>query len=249
MTKTNIAIRLILICIGFFVVSKGASIAFNMVVEDPLTSMMLTKWVTVVYVVGLVYWLKISSEVGLTFDRSLKTLSLYWPVALIAILSLAGGWQSTEVSLLINIALLAIAVGIGEEVIFRGFFFYYLRQMQPVSIILISSIAFGFMHLPGIFANIPTDVVLAQVYFAAGIGMVFGNARARFRCLTIPIFVHAAFDFVALGAKGSIEEMLVYDEQIVFGMLFAGTITWAWGIWLLFVGKRRNSFAQLAAES
>jgi len=144
--------------------------------------------------------------------------------------------------LVTQIALLAIAVGITEEVIFRGFFFHYLRKLTPVSVVLISSLAFGSMHFAGLFANIPVEVVLAQVYFAAGWGTVVGNAKARYAGLAIPIFAHAAFDFATLGAKGGVQELLVYDPQITFGMLFAGTIMWAWGIWLLVSGKRHNSF-------
>ena len=101
----------------------------------------------------------------------------------------------------------------------------------------------------GFLAQLPTEVVLAQVYFAAGSGMILGNAKARYGALSVPIFVHAAFDFAALGAKGGIQEMLVFDQQIVFGMLIGGTILWAWGLWLLYIGKRRNSFIKLSTES
>lgn len=255
MTKTNITIRLMLIILGFFAVSKGASLTINPLIEDPLTSLMLIKWVTAVYVIGLAYWLKISSKIGLTYEKNWKSLGLYWPIALLAVFSLANGWNSTEISLLLTVALFAIAVGIGEEVIFRGFFFHYLREMKPVSIILISSLAFGAIHLGWLFKGVPLEVVLVQVYFAVGVGVIFGNAKARFGGLAIPIFVHAALDFVALGAKGSVEEVLsidekpAYDEQIIFGMLFAGTIVWAWGIWLLYIGKRRNNFIQFSPES
>ena len=249
MTKTYIFIRLTLIYLGFLAVGKGASTAFNPIVEDPLTSMMLIKWATAVYVLGLVYWLKLSSQVGLTFERSWKSLGLYWPIGLLAVLSLANGWHSTEVGQLITIALIVIAVGIGEEVIFRGFFFHYLRHMQPVSIILISSLAFGAIHLLWVFKGVPTEVVLAWFYMATGYGIILGNAKARFGGLIIPIFVHAAFDFVALGSKGEVQEVIAYDPKILYGMLFAGTIMWAWGIWLLYVGKKRNSFIQLSPKS
>ncbi len=249
MTKTNIFIRLALICAGFLAVGVGASFAFAPFIEDTITLMMIIKWVTVVYVIGLVYWFKVSSEIGLTSKSNWKSLVLYWPIALIALLSMSGGWNSNEVSLIIQIALLAIAVAITEEVIFRGFFFHYLRKLTPGLIVLISSLAFGGMHLAGLFANIPVDVVLAQAYAAAGWGMVVGNAKARYAGLAIPIFAHAVFDFAALGARGSVEALLVYDPNITFGMLFAGTIFWGWGIWLLFIGKRRNSFLKLSSES
>lgn len=249
MTNTNMFFRLLLICIGFFVVNRGASLALAPFIEETLTLMMISKWVTVIYVIGLACWLKLSSEIGLTFEGNWKSLVLYWPIALVMLLSMAGGWNSNEASLVIQIALLAIAVGINEEVIFRGFFFHYLRKLTPVSTVLISSLAFGLMHFAGLFANIPVDIVMAQVYFAAGFGTIIGNAKARYAGLAIPIFAHAVFDFAAIGAKGGVQELLVYDPTITFGLLFAGTIMWVWGIWLLFYGKRRNSFRALTPTS
>ena len=247
MTKANIFYRLAFIYVSFLIVGKLATYFLHPIIGDPLTLMMVVKWILVAYVLGLAYHFNLFSEIGLRQKGNWKSLILYWPIWLIVLLSLAGGWQSTDPMLVINIALFVIAVGITEEVIFRGFFFHYLKKLQPSLVILISSIAFGSMHMMGFLAQFPTELVLAQVYFAAGSGMILGNAKARYGALSVPIFVHAAFDFAALGAKGGIQEF-VYDEQIVFGMLFGGTILWAWGIWLLYIGKRRNSFLKLSTE-
>lgn len=249
MTKTNIFFRLLLICVGFFVINKGVAVAIGPYVEDTLTLMVISKWVMVFLVIGLAWRLKLFSEIGLTPGWSWKSLVLCWPIALIMLLSLGGGWNSNEVSLILLVAALALAASLTEETIFRGFFFHYLRNFSPVLIILVSSLAFGSMHLAGLFTDIPVDVVFAQVYFAAGFGAVLGNARARYAGLAVPFFVHAIFDFVTLGAKGGLQELLVYDSTITFGMLFAGTIMWVWAIWLLFIGKRRNSFRAIKPAS
>ena len=241
-SKTSIAIRLAFIYVSFLIVNKSATYLGKPFIGDPLTLMMVAKWICVPYVLGLAYYLKLFSEIGLRQKGHWKSLILYWPIWLVALLSLAGGWQATDPMLVINILLFVIAVGITEEVIFRGFFFHYLRVLQPGVVILISSAAFGSMHLMGFFAQFPTGLVLAQVYFAAGFGMILGNDRARHGALSVPIFVHAAFDFAAMGAKGGLQEMLVHDPQIVLGMLIGGTMLWAWGLWLIYIGKRRNSF-------
>ncbi len=248
-TKKNIFYRLAFIYVSFLIVNNLATYLLKPFIGDPLTLMTVTKWICVLYVLGLAYHFNLFTEIGFRQKGNWKSLILYWPIWLIALLSLAGGWQSTDPMLVINIALFVIAVGITEEVIFRGFFFHYLKAFKPSLVILISSIAFGSMHMMGFLAQLPTELVLAQVYFAAGVGMILGNDKARHGALSVPIFVHAAFDFAALGAKGGIQEMLVFDQQIVFGMLIGGTILWAWGLWLLYIGKRRNSFIKLSTES
>lgn len=80
-----------------------------------------------------------------------------------------------------EILLLSAAAGVGEEVLFRGFF-------QGVAGIWIPSIVFGLLH-----ALTPTYFLLA-----AGIGVYLGFLQAATANLLAPILVHAIYDALAL---------------------------------------------------
>ena len=174
------------------------------------------------------------------FKVNWRTLRLYWPIALIALLTLAGGITETSTSTLIKIAFLSLAVGIGEELMFRGLVFYWFDSVSLRKRILISAFAFGGMHLFGLFSNIDAAVILAQVYFAASLGVIFAYARSQDYSILLPILVHALFDFVAIGGKGGVSETFT-DDKILFGLLFAGTIAWGWSGYLLWKASEKNN--------
>ena len=116
---------------------------------------------------------------------------------------------------------------------FRGLVFHWFRRLPPRGVVLVSAGAFGAMHLAGLVTEFHPAVILSQAYFAFAVGLIFAGARIRDVSILLPIAVHAVFDFIALSARGGVSQTFENVEQMVVGMLFAGTIALAWGLFLL----------------
>ena len=191
------------------------------------------KWLLAILVLGAVLSTGLRRQAGLVAQVNWRTLPLYWPMALILGLIWLGSESSPSVLDAAKILVFCIAVGISEELMFRGLLFHWFRRLSPRAVVLVSASSFGAMHLAGLGTEMHPAVVLSQVYFAFALGVIFAGARARDVSILLPIAVHAVFDFLAITAKGSISQTFENVEQMVTGMLFAGTIALAWGLFLL----------------
>lgn len=172
-------------------------------------------------------------QAGLVAQVNWRTLPLYWPMALILGLMWLGSHNPPSVTDAVKILVICIAVGISEELMFRGLVFHWFRRLSARSVVLVSASSFGAMHLTGLGTEMHPAVVLSQVYFAFALGVIFAGARARDVSILLPIAVHAGFDFLAISAKGSVSQTFANVEEMVTGMLIAGTIALVWGLFLL----------------
>ena len=90
---------------------------------------------------------------------------------------------------LVQLALIALAAGVGEELMFRGFLQPLLsRYLGPTAALFIASLAFGLAH-----ALSKTYALLATL-----IGVYLGLLWLVFDNLLVPTAVHALYDFIAL---------------------------------------------------
>lgn len=153
----------------------------------------------------------------------------YWPMYLLMALILAGPMTPPGTPTLLALAAIAVCVGFGEELMFRGLVFHWFRDRTVRAQILISSLAFGGAHLIALLHVDAPAVILSQAFFASAVGAVFASARARDRSIWIPIMVHSLFDFVALAASGSIGEALADTPETVVRLLVGGAVIWLWG--------------------
>ena len=209
--------------------------------QSELDQMLFKKWLFVAGLVGFVIFRGLTQASGLKLIANWRTLPLYWPMALVLGLIMAGaaaspsGFSMPAIEVTSKLLVLCIAVGIGEELIFRGLVLHWFRDLPLRSKILISAGSFAAIHLTGLASDIPSVVILSQVYLAFSFGLIFACARARDVSILIPIGVHALFDFVAFLPKGGVSETFNAEnvEQVVGGMLFAGTIALLWGLFLL----------------
>ncbi len=216
---------------------------------EPITKMGFMMVNKVIFAAGLlifVYTLKIQRQCGLVFKANWRTLPLYWPMALIAGLTLTTGINTDTSGSMLAIIFMTVLAGIFiEELMFRGLVFHWFREVSVRKQILVSAFGFGGLHLLGLFSGIDSAIILAQVYLAAGFGIIFGYARAQDYSIMIPILVHFLFNFITLGAKGGVHEAAssAPAEQVVIGMLAVGTFTWAWGGFLLWKAGKKSNFA------
>jgi membrane protease YdiL (CAAX protease family) len=217
---------------------------FNLV--DLENRLLLTKVIEAITLLILVYSFKVHHECGLEFKVKWKTLPLYWPIALVLGLMLAGGVaDELPLDFLFKMFILTLAVAIAEELMFRGLVFYWFKQLPKNKLILLSAVSFGMIHLVGIGSGIALEVIVSQVYFATGFGIIFAVARSRDYSIILAILVHWMFDFISLSSRGGVKETFtsIDTTQIVFAMVFAGSISWAWGLFLLL--KKNKSGAKI----
>lgn len=172
------------------------------------------------------------AEFGLKWRLKYNTLYLYWPIAVVACLILAGGSAQAPM-LLVKLALLSLAVGLAEEVMFRGMVFHWFRFLSSRGQIMVSAISFGSVHFFGLLGDVEVSIIMAQVYFACGFGVIFASARARDASIWLAVFVHAAFDFAAFSSRGGIAETFGQTEAVIQGLVIGGTLAWIWAIFLI----------------
>jgi membrane protease YdiL (CAAX protease family) len=221
---------------------------------EPITQMGFLMVNKVIFAVGLlifVFGLKIQRQCGLVMKANWRTLPVYWPMALIAGLTLTGGINTDTTGSMMAILFVTVAAGIFiEELVFRGLVFHWLREAGARKQILVSGLGFGGLHLLGLFSGIEPVVILAQVYIAASFGIIFGYARALDYSIMIPILVHFTFNMITLGAKGGVHEAAssAPPEQVAMGLLAVGVISWAWAGYLLWKAGKPLKFTTLSSK-
>ena len=108
--------------------------------------------------------------------------------------SLTGAVDRTVVPLfagcsILDLALISLAAGVGEEVLFRGVIQPGLADwLGPWAGLMLTSLLFGLVH--------PVNV--AYVIYASAVGLYLGGLTLAFDNLLVPLTTHAAYDFVAL---------------------------------------------------
>jgi len=135
--------------------------------------------------------------------------------------------------------LVSIFVAIGEEGVFRGLLWRALEDRGILATSLLTSVLFGAVHLVGLFAPIPWEIVASQAVFAAGVGMMFAAVRLVSGSLLAPIFLHALFDSGAVVAAGGVQEMFS-DTMSVGRLLGPGIAFFVWGLICVLVIRRRR---------
>lgn len=90
---------------------------------------------------------------------------------------------------LLDLALLSVAAGVGEELLFRGALQPLAeRLMGPAAGLVFVSVLFGGVH----------SASRAYFLLATGVGFYLGWLSQHYEELLTPIVVHAAYDFAAL---------------------------------------------------
>lgn len=94
----------------------------------------------------------------------------------------------------LQILIIALISGIGEEVFFRGLLPWLLEDISPQIISFIcSSFLFALLHFVGSFHRFSR---LLSIYFIAGIYLSF--LYIHYESIVVPITCHACFNFVSL---------------------------------------------------
>lgn len=239
-------LKLALLFLVFFLFRQTMDVVLPLFGEfEKLDKPLIYKWVFALILLAYVFFTQSSKQMGFTKPTNWRSLYIYWPMALIAALSVVASSATVSTEVWIKIGFFALAVGIAEELMFRGMVFHWFKDESATKIIVISACSFGAIHLFGLMSDIDPMIILAQAFFASGFGVLFAIGRYRDASIVIPIAVHFLFDFVAIGAKGGVGETFADAAQVVPGLLFAGTVSWLWGVFLLW---RLNKSAKQQKE-
>jgi len=202
-------------------------------VSDETDLYLFNKWLLAALLLAIVFFRGEVRASGLVPRANWRTLPLYWPLALTAGLVWMGSTTLPSPLQALKILLLCVAVGLTEELMFRGLVFHWFRAQSIRTIVVISALSFGGVHLIGFASELHPAVVLSQVFFACALGLIFAGARARDSSIVLPIAMHALFDFLAITPHGTVSRSFDNVEQVVTGMLVSGSIALAWGLFLL----------------
>ena len=155
---------------------------------------------------------------------------MLWPIWFDALVPLVQGPAEDGALYLVGWASVSLAVGIGEEGLFRGVIMSQLGIDRPRRAIFVSSLLFGAIHLAGLLSPIDYRLVLAQAASVVGLGMILGAVRLRAASIWPCVIVHAVLDFCGIAAGGGVVEAMQYSDDAVFSMLGAGGVAFAWGL-------------------
>ncbi|MDG1418585.1 MAG: CPBP family intramembrane metalloprotease [Maricaulis sp.] len=140
-----------------------------------------------------------------------------------------------------------ILIGISEEGLFRGIVYRALAGTNLWLKAAITSVAFGSVHLLGLWTDLDPAIVLAQSAFAASVGLVLFNVRLSAGSVWTAIFLHALFDATAIIPSGGIGEMLADPAVLVPQMLVMTAVFLLWGgVSLFFLSRKQNLTPALA---
>lgn len=112
----------------------------------------------------------------------------------------------------IELILISVCAGVGEELLFRGWLMYFLASVgdeaattvQLGFALVVSSIAFGLVH----------PITKLYVLLAALMGLYFGALLIWTENLLVPIAAHAAYDAVQLmiSRRRDVSQVVVSDD-------------------------------------
>jgi membrane protease YdiL (CAAX protease family) len=170
-------------------------------------------------------WRRCGFAGGLRLDR----LGLLWPIGLIAAFSVVQGAAETDPWRLLGWLAVSLAIGFGEEGVFRGLIMAVFGPDRPRLAVAVSSILFGALHLSGLLAPIDYRYVLTQAVAAGCLGLVLGSARLLAGSIWPAILAHGALDFCGLIAAGSVSSAMEYSDGTLIVNLGSALVAFLWG--------------------
>lgn len=137
-------------------------------------------------------------------QKFVKSITLGFPMLIIAAISLLGGLSSLDgfnFGNFINLLLLTIFIGIAEEFLCRGWLQnefierYGDTKKHIVLSLLFSSLIFGLIHFSNMLAGQDLFTTIVQVIQATSAGLLLGSIYYKTKNIWAVIFLHSIYDF------------------------------------------------------
>lgn len=220
-------------------------------VLDPLIKVIVTR------LVGCLVFIPLSIYMGYnifgltTINRTKVLLCVLVPLAVVVnnlpIIGLMTGaaYLIQPKSFIIVFALETLMIGMFEEFAFRGVLFPYILENRTTSTksifwaTVISSSAFGAVHLLNIFAGAGIGGVILQVGYSFLIGGMCAIVLLYTRCIWICVALHAIYDFCGFLVP-TLGEGVIWDLITVIMTALLGVFALVFMvIWLLRINPAR----------
>ncbi len=153
----------------------------------------------------LVKRLRFEKFTGLDTPGNFKNIqAIFIPLAIILV-GISNNWRTyinAEVHILFLFVGFVVAVGLLEELVFRGTIFplcvkAFKNIRRPILIGgILSSLLFGAVHFVNLFSQ-PDNLagIISQIFFALSIGVFFCGLMVRSQNILIPAIIHALVNF------------------------------------------------------
>ncbi len=127
----------------------------------------------------------------------------------------------------IIIALFVIAVGLNEEIYFRGLALKFMEKKGNKKAIIFTSVVFGTLHLVNAMNGKNLFYLVLQMLFAFVVGFVLAEIVVITKSLLIVIIWHAMHDFISINTGEALETitLVILAFQVITLMVYAT------GIW------------------
>lgn len=174
--------------------------------------------------------IKLSSYGFRTSEKS-STRIVWWylPLIVMELIPLVMYGFSGKISAYqyLIIALFTIAVGVNEEIYFRGLILRILSEKGKKHAIIGSAIIFGILHLSNAFNGKNILYLILQMFFAFFVGFVLAEIVSITKSLWIVIIWHASHDFISMTTEGELDTkaLIILAIQVILLMIYA------FGIW------------------
>ncbi|MEL6572682.1 MAG: type II CAAX endopeptidase family protein [Pseudomonadota bacterium] len=164
-------------------------------------------------IVGVLGWWRMTLLWSRLERRGLRALyfTLAYPLLGIVVITLVlndGETGRNPRDVLLLVLVLNFFVGLSEELLFRGILFGALRQKNRlITAIVVSSIAFGLLHVVNAGVGQSADQTLFQVINAASLGVLFCALTLTTNNLWPAIMLHMVWNSYAMMGLASTEVM------------------------------------------
>ena len=151
------------------------------------------------------------------------------PLVILVSVNFWGGVSSAPVTVETGLFVLSmIAVGVLEELIFRGFLFRYLYRENRKWAVVISSLTFGFGHIVSLLNGAEVIPTLLQIVYASAGGFLFTVIFLCSGSLIPCIAAHCGLNALSIfgGEQSAVLEMVSAGALTAVAALYGAWILW-----------------------
>ena len=167
------------------------------------------------------------AEYGFLRPRRLADTLWLLPLAVLPLIVLLTTEQTVTAGPALGWIVLAAAVGLNEEIWFRGLLQSALRRLGSRKAVVGGSAIFGVLHLTNLLSGAPLLDSLLQFAFACLVGLVLAELVEITGSLWIGIVWHCIYDAIAFSSS-DVQTVAAQVGTVVMAVLMAAYAVWLW---------------------
>lgn len=143
-----------------------------------------------------------TKEVGTSLNLNVGVIRYLWLFGVFACVQIGVNGFNVDSTMFTKYLVLAIAIGVIEEVVFRGILFNMLKGRSQIKIVLISASLFASIHFVNFFGGMSPWFVALQIFAAFSIGLLLGVARIKDTTIWMVVIAHTLINFSTFVSVG-----------------------------------------------